>query len=272
MILLSLNKRLGLISQVECSLNMQKTQKVGTLSSEHGFTLVELIVTLGFGALLAISAAVLIQRLTQQTKTARIRADYTSIQNDIRNTLLNKENCIATFGGVTANDDPSAGPIYTPISGLKILKDDGLVYPHAKYVVSDLVNPLEIGQGVIINGMYLINKGNHGSGGDYELRVTVLFSVKDETSSQVRNTYTGVSEKTFAIPVLLDNCTRYLVAVPKGPPSPPPYKNAADECLARGGNPYPQSIEQTDPATGQNYELLTCPICNSTRENVHRCL
>jgi prepilin-type N-terminal cleavage/methylation domain-containing protein len=241
------------------------------MRSQSGMSLIEIMMAVSILSVISVSVVMLSKNMDKSMKSAELKADMESVTRDIAQLMSVKENCSATVAGASGSGTPVPN---TFLSSIKVVNSRNQVEAHPRYKVSSITNPLLVGSGIMINGMYLKHlSDNVGSGASYELRITFIKSVRAaEGNQRVRDTFYGQNAETKKIPLQLDNCQRYMAVGRQNGTGAP--ISAAAVCTSAGGQLVGEVIVVNSggaPTTPDTFQMVGCRVC-STRTSVRACI
>jgi prepilin-type N-terminal cleavage/methylation domain-containing protein len=244
--------------------------------SQVGMSLIEVMIAVSILSAISLSVIMLGKNMDKSVKSAELKADITEVTREISQILDNKENCSATVFGASGNSS-------TLLTSIKVLNGRNQITAHSRLRASSTSSPSYVGKGIIINGMYLKWVSDSTVGGNYELRITYIKSVKAAVGTTggaalARDTFFGQNAETKIISLQLDNCDRYVVTTPQDGAGAPISAEAT--CTAAGGTVVGETVYFTsaNPATPTQFASVGCRVCAApagppgTRGTVKGCL
>ena len=228
--------------------------------SQSGMSLIEIMVAVSILSVIMVSVMMLGKNMDKSAKNAEKKSDIETYAREIAQVLADKDSCSATVFG--ANGGTGAAN-RTYITSLKSIDQNGKIVANPRLKVTAIDSGVKSNQ-VVINGMYLENKGDLGSGANYVLVVTFVKNPKAaggdvQSQSNIMQNYV---KREF--PIVVDNCGRTVVKANAvgGTPS----------CLnAVGGVVNITSNAATNP-DNRLWKLLVCRSCTATRPTAKGCI
>ena len=216
--------------------------------SQAGMTLVEVMVAVSIITVMILAMMTMGKNMDKSAKNAEKRGDIESIMQQINQALTNRDTCTATVMGAAA-----AGT--TVLTGIKSFSTTGQL-SHMPGLSVSAVTAGDIRNQVIINGMYLINRGDHATGANYDLVITFVKNPKAAGGSVASQQNVLGNYITRKIPLTLDNCTRSLrwAVVPNTPICPSGATVGA-----------PISINSANPTLSPDttFNVIACRNCGA---------
>lgn len=224
--------------------------------SQAGMTLVEVMVAVSIITVMILAMMTMGRNMDKSAKNAEKRGDIESIMQQINQALTNKDTCTATVLGAAATGT-------TVLTGIKSFSTTGQLSNIPALSVS-AVTAGDTRNQVVINGMYLINRGDHATGGSYDLVITFVKNPKAAGGSAASAQNVLGNYITRKIPLTLDNCTRSLAwaVVPNTP-----------VCAAGSTVGAPISVNSANtaaPSPDTTFNVIACRNC-ATRTTVRGC-
>jgi prepilin-type N-terminal cleavage/methylation domain-containing protein len=231
------------------------------LRNQTGLSLVEMMITLSVGSVVAVFFTYLLFSLNKKMKTAEYDSDMILLLNRVTEELQNPDSCNATVQGANGGLVGST----TILSSIKIVNNRRQIISHPQLKVrpsNTLVHSTPT-----ITGLHLKHRSDAGDGGNFELWVTVTKSVKGENGSFIRQ-----NTASKAIPLYLDNCQRYIAVTPMNSTT----SCALDPkllCSSAGGRAFGTPLTLTNAAEGipNSFMFQGCRMCE-TRGTVRGCV
>jgi|GEM_PF-6375593 len=172
--------------------------------SQAGMTLIEVMVAVSIITVMILAMMTMGKNMDKTAKNAEKRGDIESIMQQINQALTNKDTCSATVMGAATGVNST-----TMLTGIKSFGANGLLSNIPTLSVSSITAG-DIRNQVVINGMYLTNRLDHGTGASYDLVVTFVKNPKAAGGSVASAQNVLGNYITRKIPLQLDNCTRSL--------------------------------------------------------------
>ncbi len=226
--------------------------------SQSGMSLVEVMVAVSILSVIMVGVMTMGRNMDKTAKNAEKRGDIEGMMAQITQAMVNKESCTATVmnaaGGVNST---------TMLTGIKMFDSNGNLEANPRLRVSSIAAG-DTRNSVVINGMYITNRANHGIGANYDLVVTFVKNPKAAGGGAVSAGNTMVNYVTRKIPLDLDNCTRTLrwAVVPTIPSC------VGSETAVSSTPVVVTSSSASHP--NERFNIITCRDCN-TRTTVRGC-
>ncbi len=227
------------------------------LKPQAGMTLIEIMVAVSILSVIMVSVVMLSNNMNKQLKDGERRGDIESLSRAIQQTISNKDNCSVSFLGAQA-----AVGSTTILTGLKTLSNNGAIINNQSLTVR-AINSSDKFNATTINGMYLENKSNMGTGANYELVVTFVKNpqaIPGMSKAQSQGNVAGQNVVVRRFPVILDNCSRTVVTAAY--PAQPTCANPIGSVM---------TVTSNNPSATDVFNVVVCRQC-ATRVPVKGCM